>query len=265
MADEKTAEVVETLDNSEETQNQEQGQQTDSESTGTIAQVDSSEEGATEGSADARTKEQIQASEQYHQSMADTLRGTVAELTQKLSRLTPGKPTKTNESLPAKLENESEEEYVNSEAQLEKVVGRVFDKKFQKLSSTANRTEQMRTIDEAVFQFKTGNNISDDVFNRVMTDYGSLVTLAIDNEGDVPKAATMFLNTLAKEAGLERDSQKVDATKVATARKQKELKEVQQPTASGGAPAIAPETEDDKIIKDLQKANRDEKFKEIFG
>ncbi len=266
MADEEQGTVLEVENNSQETPTEEPTQTTDSESDGTTAQADSEGDRITEGSAKARTKEQIQESERHHQSVSSKLKTTVAELQQRLKNLQPRKLKKTDESSQEEKSGDGEEEYVNTTAQIEKAVGRVFDKKFKKLTTQATRNEQMRTIDELVFRTKKELNISDKVFSETMSDYGPIVELAIeDEEADVSKAATMFLNTLVTNAGLERDSEAVEIKKVEAARIGKALEGVQKPATGGAPPTPAKKTEGQELLERMQEAGGNKALRGFFA
>lgn len=257
MADEKQETVLEVESNSQETPAEEPIQQEDSNSDEATAQADSQDEGTTQSSADARTKEQVQESERYHQSMNSKLKSTVQTLTERLKRLEPAKSVKSDDSSQTDTASDNEEEYVNSTEQLEKIVDRVMNKNFQKISSQATRNEQIRAIDETIFKFTADNKIPDAVYNQVMNEYGGLVNLAIDSGGDIPKATAMFLHTLANEAGLERDSRVVETAKVDAARKGKALEGVQKPVTSGAPPTPAKETEGQKLLRDMSELGGD--------
>lgn len=265
MADEEQGTVLEVENNSQETLTEETTQTTDSETEETTEKSDSESKETTEGSADARTKEQVQESERYHQSMNSKLKTTVQALTERLKRLEPAKPVKVDDGSQKNTVNDNEEEYINSTEQLEKIVDRVMNKNFQKISSQATRNEQIRAIDETIFKFTADNNIPDTVYNKVMNEYGGLVNLAIDSGGDIPKATAMFLHTLANEAGLERDSQVVETAKVDAARKGKALEGVQKPVTSGAPPAPVKKTESQELIEEMQEIGGSKALKGFFA
>ncbi len=267
MADEEQGTVLEVENNSQETPAEEPTQTTDPTTEGTTAPADSGSEGTTESSADVRSKDQIQASERHHQSINSKLQTTVSELQHKLARFDTMKPNKPagNTSRDTTSENTSEE-YVNSEEQLERVVTRVIDNKMDKLSSQSMQNEQMRTIDEAVFRFKADNNISDKVFQDVMKDYGPIVKREIKAvDGDVGRVAEMFLETLTNRAGLERDSQAVEAKKVDASIKGKALQGVQKPATSGAPPTPVKKTESEELLEQLQEVGGSKALSGFFA
>lgn len=266
MADEEQGAVLEVENNSKETPTEEQTQTTEPTPDGTTAPADSGSEGTTEGSADVRTKDQIRESEKHHQSMNSKLQTTVLEMKQKLARFDNGKPSVSGDSTSQnKTYENTSEEYVGTEEQLERVVTKVIDRKMDGLSSQAIQNEQMRTIDETVFRVKEEYNISDKLFKEVMEDYGPIVNREVKaKNGNVGRAAEMFLETLIARAGLERDTEAVELEKVKAARQGKALQGVQKPATSGVPPTPVKKTESETLIERLQEVGGSKALKGFF-
>lgn len=265
MADEQKGVANQIEANLEETPIEETIPQQDSPTEGITSEEPEVEE-TTKDSAITRTKEQIQESERYQQGVNTKLRETISDLKLRLGQFQTEKPSvaKSEKDEGKSTESSEDEEFIGSAVQVKKIVGDVFREEMGSLRSIATLEQQTRTVSDAFLDFKSENNIPDEVFNGVMKEYGPIVKREIEARGNVTGAAEMFLETLANRAGLERDAQVVETAKVQAARKGKALEQVQQPTISGGAPTIEAKTEDDKLIEELQSANKDIRFKKLF-